>query len=246
MQRRHFTLPSLAVGRDVNVLAFGHYGTPMIAFPSGGGQYFDFEDNGMVAAVAHLIEAGKLKLYCPESLDNESWLRGDIDPYWKAVRHNAYQDFMTRDLVPAIRGDCNDSDIQIGLTGCSIGAFHAANFGLKFPHLFPYALCMSGRYNVTAFGGHSESSEVYFNNPLGYLPNLGGGELEHVRHHAHIVLVCGQGAWEWKCLDDTHRLADILNDKGISHERDIWGHDVEHHWYWWRKQFAHHLERALG
>ena len=28
--------------------------------------------------------------------------------------------------------------------------------------------------------------------------------------------------------------------------RDIWGHDVEHHWYWWRKQILHHLGKTFG
>jgi esterase/lipase superfamily enzyme len=22
---------------------------------------------------------------------------------------------------------------------------------------------------------------------------------------------------------------------------DYWGHDVEHHWYWWKKMLRHHL-----
>ncbi|MCP4168790.1 MAG: esterase family protein [Chloroflexi bacterium] len=237
---------SPAVGRDMQVLVFGHYGAPLIAFPSGGGQFFDFENNGMIGAVAHLIDAGKLKVYCPEGLDHESWLNQGITPHWRALRHNAYQDYIVKDLVPAIRVDCNSADVKIGVSGCSLGAYHAANFALKFPHIFHYALAMSGRYDIEDICGWSESQEVYFNNPLAYVPNLQGGDLQHVRDNTHIVLVCGQGAYEEKCLRDTHRLADLLVEKGIGHERDIWGHDVEHHWYWWRKQFAHHLHKALA
>mgnify|MGYP000542094353 CR=1 FL=1 len=246
MQRRYERFYSPAIGRDMQLLAFGHFGTPVIAFPSGGGQYHDFEDNGMIDSVAHLIEEGKLKIYCPESLDNESWLRGDIDPHWQAVRHNAYQDYIVRDLVPTIRADCDDDYIRIGLTGCSLGAYHAANFALKFPHLFPYALCMSGRYNLETLTGPSDSQEVYFNDPFAYVPNMHGGALEHVQQNTHLVLVCGQGAWEDKCLYDTNKLADMLAHKGISHERDLWGHDVEHHWHWWRQQFPHHMGKALS
>lgn len=246
MLRRYETIHSPAVGRTMQVLAFGHYGRPLIAFPSGGGQFYDFENNGMIDAIAHLIEGGKLKVYCPEGLDNESWLNQGIDPHWRAVRHNAYQDFIVRDLAPAIRADCGDEQAQIGVSGCSLGAYHAANFALKFPHIFPYALCMSGRYDLEKITGPSDSPEVYFNNPVAYAANLHGDALENVRRHAHLVLVCGQGAWEDKCLEETNRLADLLAPKGISHERDIWGHDVEHHWYWWRKQIVHHLEKQTG
>ena len=246
MQRQFEEFYSPAVGRNMKVLAFGHYGAPMIAFPSGGGQFHDFEDNGMIDAVAPLIEDGKLKIYCPESLDNESWLNESIDPHWRAVRHNAYQDYIVKDLASAIFHDCQSQDIRIGLTGCSLGAFHAVNFALKFPHLFPYSLAMSGRYDLEQVCGPSGSEDVYFNNPLAYVRNLHGGTLDHIRRHTHIALVCGQGAWEDKCLRETHLLADLFVEKGISHERDIWGHDVEHHWHWWRKQFNHHLSQAVS
>jgi esterase/lipase superfamily enzyme len=247
MLRRYEKIYSPAIGRDMQVLAFGDYGTPVIAFPSEGGQFFDFEDNGMIEALTPLIEAGKLKIYCPEGLDHESWLNHEADPHWRAIRHNAYQDFVINNLVPAIRVDCRTVDIKIALTGCSLGAFHAVNFALKFPQTFHYALGMSGCYNAEAIcGSQSSSPEVYFNNPLAYAYNLHGGTLDHIRRHTHIVLVCGQGAWEEKCLHDTHRLADLFVEKEISHERDIWGHDVEHHWYWWRKQIAYHFDKALG
>ena len=245
MRRRYETIYSSAVGRDIQVLAFGHFGAPVIAFPSGGGQFFDFENNGMIAAIAHLIEAGRVKVYCPESLDHESWLNAAADPHWRAVRANAYQDFIVSNLVPAIRFDCRSDDIRIALTGASLGAYHAANFALKLPHIFHYALCMSGRYDIEAVSGRSASPEVYFHNPVAYLHNLHGNGLEHVRRHTHIALVCGQGAWEDNCLHDTHHLAGLLAEKSISHERDIWGHDVEHHWYWWRRQIVHHFGKTF-
>jgi esterase/lipase superfamily enzyme len=246
MLRRYDKIYSPAIGRDIQVLAFGHYGAPVIAFPAGMGQFYDFENNGMIEAVADLIEGGKVKLYCPESLDHESWLNHALDPHWRAVRHNAYQAFIIDNLAPAIRFDCRSPDIRIAVTGCSLGAYHAVNFALKFPHIFHYALCMSGRYNIESLCGQSGSLEVYFNNPLAYVHNLHDEALEHVRRHTHIALVCGQGAWEEKCLADTQRLADLFVEKSISHERDIWGHEVEHHWYWWRKQIIHHFGKTFG
>lgn len=247
MLRRYETVYSPAIGRNMQVLAFGHHGPPLIAFPSGGGQFFDFENNGMIAALAHHIDAGRIKIYCPESIDQESWLNEAADPHWRGVRYGAYIDFILNNLVPAIRVDCHNPHIRIALTGCSLGAFHAANLALKFPDVFHYALCMSGRYDLEAIMGTASGSlEVYFNNPAAFVPNLHGQELDRIRHNTHLALVCGQGAWEEKCLRETHHLADALSAKGISHERDIWGHDVEHHWYWWRQQIVHHLGKTFG
>lgn len=245
MKRRYERVFSPSLGREVQLLAFGHYGAPLIAFPSGGGQFFEFEENGMIGAVAPLIEAGRLKVYCPESLDHESWL-AHLEPAQRATRHNAYEDFVVSTLLPFIRADCHDGSLTAALTGCSLGAFHAANFALKHPHRFPYALCLSGRYDLESITGPSDAPAVYFNNPLAYVSNFEGAHLEFVRQNANLVLVCGQGAWEDKALHDTHRLADLLVEKNIPHERDIWGFDAEHHWSWWGRQLAYHLERALG
>ena len=245
MKRRYEKIYSPTLGRDMEILMFGHYGAPLIAFPSGGGMFYDFEDNGMVGSVAHLIEQGKIKLYCPPSVDHDSWLNTSVSPTQRGLVYNAYQDFVVNQLVPAIRHDCHSAEIRIALTGCSLGAYHAANLALKFPHLFHYALCMSGLYDIDRIVGGSNSAEVYFNNPIAFVPNLHAAPLEQVRNNTHITLVCGQGAHEDNNLIETKRLAAILASKGISHECDLWGHKVEHHWYWWRKQMPHHLEKTF-
>ena len=60
------------------------------------------------------------------------------------------------------------------------------------------------------------------------------------------LLVVGQGAFEvhpTKSLPGAHQLADLLAQKDIPHELDVWGFDSAHDWPWWRKQLAHHLPR---
>lgn len=246
MLRRYLTLPAPSLGRTMELLAYGHYGPPVLVFPSAGGRFYDFENNGMVDAVAPWLEAGKVKLYCVDGIDHESWLNTALSPAERAQRHNAYRDFIVNVVVPGIRRDCETPDIRIAVTGCSLGGYHAANFALQYPHIFNYALCLSGRYDIEALCGRSDSLDVYYNNPLAYAYHLHGEALERIRRDTHLVLVVGQGAWEDKCLDEARRFAAILAAKGISHELDIWGHDVEHHWYWWRKQIAHHFSKALG
>src|SRR3712207_7420375 len=55
------------------MIAYGHYGRPVLAFPSEQGRCWDYEDRGMVASVASLIEDGRAKLYCVDSFDAGSW-----------------------------------------------------------------------------------------------------------------------------------------------------------------------------
>ena len=41
------------------VIAYGHYGRPVIAFPSENGEALDWEYRGMVHAIGQLLEQGK-------------------------------------------------------------------------------------------------------------------------------------------------------------------------------------------
>jgi len=246
MKSQHVTIDSPGLGRPVHLWAYGHWGAPVLAFPTAAGMAHEWQRQGMVESLAPLIEGGKIKLYCPESNVAEAWTRRDSDPAWRMHRHQLYEEFVVSNLVPAIRSDCNSAEIRVATAGASLGAFYAANFALKFPELFHYALCLSGRYEMRHFTGGYDSLEVYFNNPLAYVANLHGEALERVRWQTHLTLVCGRGMWEEGCIEETHALADLLAQKEIPHFRDIWGHDVSHDWIWWQRQAAHHLGQAFS
>ncbi|MEM7482135.1 MAG: alpha/beta hydrolase-fold protein [Acidobacteriota bacterium] len=238
---QHHLIPSRAMGRPINLWRFGHWGLPVLVFPSAAGMAHEWRSQGMLEALSHLLGSGKIKLYCAESNVAEAWTRKDHPPDHRIRRHMAYERFVVEELVPFIRADCHGPNLPIGVTGCSLGAFYAANFALKFPHIFNYALCMSGRYEARHFTDGFSNQDVYFNNPLAFVPNLSGGELERVRGNTFLSLVCGQGKWEEGCIEETHALADVLSAKRIHHHRDIWGHDVSHDWVWWQRQARHHL-----
>ncbi len=246
MRRRHELIGSSAMGRRMHVWAFGHWGAPLLVFPSAAGFAHEWDRQGMVEVLAPLILGGKLKLYCPESNVSQSWTNKEGHPAERVRRHAAYERFVMEELVPAIRTDCANDSIPIATSGASLGAYYAANFALKFPETFNYALCLSGRYDATQFTGGFSNSDVYFNNPLAFVSNLEGEPLELVRRNTHLTLVCGQGQWEEGCIEETQALASVLEAKGIPHDRDIWGHDVSHDWIWWKRQAVLHLGKTFG
>ncbi len=246
MSRRHEMLESPAMGRKVHVWCYGHWGTPVIAFPTAAGFAHEWERQGMVTALSHLIGSGRIKLYCPESNVAETWTQKEGDPRVRVKRHQAYEQFVMETLVPYIRQDCASQDITMNAVGASVGGYFAANFALKYPSIFTYALCLSGRYDMTHFTNGYTNGDIYFNNPLDYVPNLEGEALDHVRQHTHLTLVCGQGKYEEGCIEETQALADLCAAKGIGHTRDIWGKDAAHDWGWWKKQTLFHLGNRLG
>ena len=228
------------------VLAYGHYGRPLVAFPSENGEPHDWEDRGMVEAIAPLLDDGKVKLYCVPSFDRESWTRGDLPLEERARRHGQYEWWVLTKLVPFVQADSHAHELMAA--GASFGAYHSVNFCLKRSDLFPVAIAMSGVYDVSVQGGGERGEAVYFNNPMDYVAHLHGDHLDWLRRQASVLLVCGQGQWEdtTGALDSTKRFGALLAEKGIPHEVDLWGHDVPHDWPSWRRQLAHHLPRFVA
>jgi esterase/lipase superfamily enzyme len=234
------------LAKQVNgVAAYGHWGRPVLAFPAEAGDAGDFERHGIVDAIAGLLGAGRVKLYCVDSFDRESWSNAAIPLEERARRHGIYENWILNEVWPFISRDCGGADEAI-VCGCSLGAYHAANFALKRADLFPLAICMSGNYDPSRWNGWGERGDaVYFNNPIDYVGHLGGDHLQWLRGRVSILLVCGQGQWEdtTGALDSSRAFAELLRTKGIRCELDLWGYDVAHDWPSWRAQFAHHLPR---
>jgi esterase/lipase superfamily enzyme len=234
------------MGRRMHLWRYGQFGAPLVVFPSAAGFAHEWHAHGMLDALADLVNGGRLKVYCTETNVAEAWTRRENDPAWRIQRHLDFERYVLDELVPFIRHDCRTEGIPLAAAGCSLGAWYSVNFALKQPEIFRYALGMSGRYDISEFAQGFTSPDVYFNNPMAYVPGLTGDDLERVRAGTRLVLVCGQGKWEDGNIDETRKFAALLADKQIPHQEDIWGHDVAHEWVWWRRQARHHLAAAFG
>jgi esterase/lipase superfamily enzyme len=243
VRRDRVSLYSPAIGAAGGVVAYGHVGRPLLAFPSEQGQAWDYESNGMIGALTLLIDGGRLKVYCVDSFDAASWAAPSASLDDRARAHERYEDWIVHQVVPFVHGDCGGPQ-EIMTTGCSFGAYHAANFVLRRADLFPLAVCLSGVYDLSHLGG-GRGDAFYFQNPMDYVANMHGDHLDWIRGRVSLLLVCGQGQWEdtTGALESTRRFAGVLGAKGIRHELDLWGHDVPHDWPSWRAQIAHHMPR---
>jgi len=245
MEREQVELEAPGLDRRGTVIRYGHFGRPVLVFPSEQGRAWDYENNGMVDAVAPLIEAGRVKLYCVDSYDHVSWSDRSIQLEDRARRHELYESWIVDQVVPTIGSD-SPGVSDIITTGCSLGAFHALNFAFKRADLFPIAICQSGNYDAASWHAWGERGDAtYFNSPIDYVGNLHGDHLDWLRSRVSVLLVCGQGQWEDTngALESTRRMAGQLAAKGLPHELDLWGYDVPHDWPSWRAQWAHHWPR---
>jgi esterase/lipase superfamily enzyme len=229
------------LGQDMELKVYGHWGRPILAFPSQDGRFYDFEGFGMVDACAPLIEAGRVKLFTADGVDFQSWTNKGVPPANRARRHEDYHRHFVVEVVPFV--ERHTGARTLWTTGCSMGAFHAANAFFRRPDLFDGVIALSGLYRATAFTDGYCDDAVYYNSPLDYLPGLGDPwYIDHYRS-ARIVFAVGQGAWEEECLRDTRELEHIVAAKGVPAWFDYWGTDVNHDWPWWRRMLPYFLER---
>jgi esterase/lipase superfamily enzyme len=244
VRRESVHLWSPSTGVEGDMIAYGDYGRPVLAFPSQEGRPQDYEDRGMIGSVAGLIDGGRAKVYCVDSFDSWTWHDDSISLEDRARRHLLYEAWILDQVVPWIHGDCGGFQ-EIVVTGSSFGAYHAVNFAFRRADLFPAVIAMSGVYDVGVIGWGERADTFYFNNPMAYVANLHGDHLDWLRGRLSIVLVCGQGQWEdtTGALESTRQFGSLLAEKGINHEVDLWGYDVPHDWPSWRSQIAHHLPR---
>jgi esterase/lipase superfamily enzyme len=243
MNSRHMLLDSPTMGRRVHLWTFGDVGAPLVVFPSNAGVAHEWQKGGMIDAIAPLIAARRVKVYCPETNVSRSFT-ADGSTAQRMAAHGAYERFVLDTLVPFVHDDCRAPHDTVVTTGCSMGALYASLFVLKHPERFGQALCLSGRYRTSTLFDHA-NDDVYFNDPLAFVPNLSGAALERVRRRAHIIAVVGRGAHEAGCIRETAEFGAALQKKAIPNHVAFWGHDSAHDYTWWRRQAVHYLAQLF-
>jgi esterase/lipase superfamily enzyme len=235
MKRDYHRWYSAALNRDMEMLVFGHAGARMLVFPTSKGRFFEWEDRGMLAAIAQHLEDGWVQAFCVDSVDEESWYCGGVHPAQRAQRHGQYDMYLLNEVLPFTRQE-NPDPFMI-LTGASFGAYHAINFGLKHPEAVGRILAMSGLYDVRRFTeGHTDDN-VYFNNPMQFIANeYEDQRLEQLRC-LDIILVGGSTD---RLTESARQLSDLLWSKGIGNALRVW-EGWQHDWLYWQAMLQHYI-----
>jgi esterase/lipase superfamily enzyme len=234
------------LGQEMILKVYGHWGIPLVVFPCSRGRYFDFEGMGMIAAISGRIDRGEVKLFCIDSVDEQSWYNFSVSPSERNARHESYDCYVAQEVIPFVRDHCQNPLIRPFAAGCSMGAYHAVNTFFKHPDLFGGTIALSGLYRLDRKEFQISTDQipaVYFNSPLTYLPGLSDHHYLDCCRDGRIIVCVGQGAWENEAIEDTRDLDTVLRTKNIPAWVDFWGYDVSHDWPWWFKQLNYFLER---
>lgn len=217
----------------MELLVFGHGGWPTVVFPTSMGSFFEYEERGMVHALAPKIEAGHLQLFCVTTVDAETFYAKHAHPRQRIDRYLAWERYLIEDVVPFVRRR-NGAPVM-GVTGCSFGAYHALTLALRHPDVFTSCVTIGGAFSVRRFLDGYHDTDAHLLSAPDFLPQLDDPWfLDRIKGNKW-VLVTGEHDI---CRGDTEHLAALLGAKGVPHSLHVWGFGSIHDWPEWVKMAA--------
>lgn len=219
----------------MDLLVFGHGGTPLLAFPSSMGRFFEWEDFGMVESLRPQLEQGQNRLVCVDSVDAESFYNKQADPYTRIKRHQQYEAYVTAEVLPFVEHLGGGLPIA---AGASFGGYHAANFVFKYPERFCKLISLSGAFDIKSFLGGFYNDDVYFSNPADFLPNLPEGPQIASLRQTKLVFTVGEYD---PCRDSNDHVHGVLTARAVPHTYDFLDGAFGHDWSWWRSLIQKHI-----
>ena len=233
MHERYIRWYTPHLSREFEMLVFGHGGgLPLVLFPTSYGRYWQNKEFGLIESVRWFVETGRVTIYCPDSVDLESWYNRSIHPADRVKTHMGYENVIVHEVFDFARRECSRHRVAVG--GASFGGYHAANIAFRRPDLVSHLFSLSGAFDMRSFLNGYYDENVYFNNPPDFLQNC-----TDAWKYNHMGIVLGTGEWDI-CRDENLRLSGILHGKEIAHFLDDrrW---VAHDWNWWREMLPYYL-----
>lgn len=198
--------------RDFEMLVFGHSGHPLVMFPKAGGRYYEMKDSGVINDFSDDIEVGKIKVYCPDTIDYESWYNYDIDPASRVKKHLQYQQTILKDVIGFAKYELDVE--QVGLIGFEFGAYHCTNLAFKYPNFISGLFCMGGTYDIKRHIMGFYNDNCYFNNPPDYIPGL--NDEWHLKYLKKMDIRICIGSND-QHFEENLYFSELLGNKEINH-----------------------------
>lgn len=235
MHREHHRWFSPSLGRDMELLVFGHAGARMLAVPTSLGRFHEWQDFGMIGALGEHLERGWVQIYCVDSVDAESWYAKHLHPSDQARRQLQYDRYITDEVLPLSR-QRNDNPFLMA-AGASFGAYHAVCLAFRHPEMFDRVIGMSGLYDIKDLTAGYSDGAVYSVNPSEFIVN----EHEHGRLAAlrrmDIVLATGR---DDPNVGNNEYLSRALWSKGIGNALRLWD-GWSHDWPYWHRMIRTYI-----
>jgi len=243
MKREYHRWYSNRLGLDMGIVVYGHWGPPLLGFPTSAGDEWELEGQGLIGSLSALIDAGRVKFFSINSVNSAGFYNKSAHPFHRSWVQAQFDAYVRYEVIPFIQDNCQSRDIAISTMGASFGAYHAANTLFKHPDVVRRCFALSGVYDIKNFMNGMYDDNTYFNNPVDYLSNLPDGNVMAQLSQCDIHIATGSGPWENS--GPSYRLSAILAAKGIPHHLDDWGPQGGHDWPYWKHEMWEYITRLF-
>ncbi len=222
---------------DLGVNVYGHYGMPLLAFPTSGGDEGELERMGMIRGLGDFLENGRVKIFAINSINEAGFYNQGAHPFHRSWVQKQFDEYVRFEVVPFIHHHC--AGAAISTMGASFGGYHAANTLFKHPDVVKRCFALSGVYDISSFMDGFRDDNFYFNNPMDYLGNLADPWYYDQYRSCDIHIATGHGPYERS--GPSYALSGLLSMKGIPHHLDDWGEMGGHDWPYWVHQMRNYI-----
>jgi esterase/lipase superfamily enzyme len=220
---------SPALGREMELLLVGHGGARVLVFPTSLGNHHEWVDRRMHEVLGEHLGRGWIQLYCLDQVHGESWYGDHLHPAQRALRHLDYDRYLRDEVVPFTLAQ--NSNPYLIAAGASFGAYHAACFGFRHPHLVNRIIGMSGLYDVKRLTGGYSDPNVYACNPSDFMRHEHDPARLEAFRRQDIIFVVGQ---DDPSCQNNRELSAVLWQQGIGNALRIWD-GWAHDWPYWER-----------
>jgi esterase/lipase superfamily enzyme len=243
MERTYHRWYSQRLGTEMGIVVYGHWGPPLLGFPTSAGDEWELEGQGMIAALAGHIDAERVKVFSINSVNSAGLNNKGAHPFHRSYVQAQFDSYVRNEAIPFIQDNCKSPGIAISTMGASFGAYHAANTLFKHPDVVRRCFALSGVYDIRSLMGGMYDDNTYFNNPVDYLSNLSDSNMLDQLRQCDIHIATGCGPWENS--GPSYQLSSVLAAKGIPHHLDDWGPQGGHDWPYWHHQMWEYINRLF-
>ena len=230
------------VKRDMGVVVYGHWGPPLLMFPTSGGDEGEYERQNMIGAIADFIDGGRVKAFCVNTNHGDSFSNRGAHPFHRSWMQRMYDEYIRQEVVPFVHHHCQSPDIGLWTMGASLGAYHAANTLFKYPDVVKRCFALSGVFDMKSFMDGAYDDNFYFNNPIDYMAHA--SDPWQLGHLATCDIHIATGSGPWENSGESYRMSQVLASRGIRHHLDDWGSLGGHDWPYWKHQMRVYLSEV--
>src|SRR5215468_2703836 len=87
---------------ELGVVVYGHWGAPLVGFPTSAGDEWELEGQGLIGALGDFIDGGKIKFYTVNSINELIFYNKDADPFQRSYVHVTFDSYLGEEVVPFI------------------------------------------------------------------------------------------------------------------------------------------------